>query len=135
LEQTPNRALIGRIATIAFGTALALSSNAVWHLFALKQTALKSETQAQFVGSEVLASEMASRSAGTQALAGLAAMAAIVLGVLAVAGSANAVILNLVALLALGSTQTGTTLSTTVYSFIKLLAYQMAGRLRRRDAR
>jgi hypothetical protein len=61
---------------------------------------------------------MASGSAGIQSLAGLGA---IVLGVLAVAGSTNDVVLNLVALLALGATLvlTGSTLSTTVLSFMR----------------
>lgn len=107
------------IATIAFGTALVLSSNAVWHLYVLRHAAAKSEAaQSQHVGGEFLAGEMASGSAGIQSLAGLGA---IVLGVLAVAGSSNEMILNLVALLALGATLvlTGSTLSTTVLSFMR----------------
>jgi hypothetical protein len=70
-------------AVIAFGTALVLSSNAVWHLHLLKHALMTSGTQptageSRLVGSEILASEMASGSAGLQALAGLAA---IVLGI------------------------------------------------------
>ncbi|CAN2533187.1 hypothetical+protein [Methylocapsa aurea] len=121
-----NSGVLTPIATIAFGTALVLSSNAVWHLYTLRHAQAKSEatqsTQsqnvAQNIGGEFLASEMASGSAGIQALAGLAA---IVLGVLAVAGNSNDLVLNLVALLALGATVvlTGSTLSATVLSFMR----------------
>jgi hypothetical protein len=114
-----NSGVLTPIAAIAFGTALVLSSNAVWHLYTLRHAQAKSEAvQSQNVGSEFLASEMASGSAGIQALAGLAA---IVLGVLAVAGNTNDLVLNLVALLALGATVvlTGSTLSATVLSFMR----------------
>ncbi|WP_400767476.1 hypothetical protein [Methylosinus sporium] len=114
-----NSGVLTPIATIAFGTALVLSSNAVWHLYTLRHAQAKSEAaQSQNVGGEFLASEMASGSAGIQALAGLAA---IVLGVLAVAGNSNDLVLNLVALLALGATVvlTGSTLSATVLSFMR----------------
>lgn len=113
-----NPAVLTPTAAIAYGTALVLSSNAVWHLYVLRSAALRSDTQTQFVGSELLASEMASGSAGIQALAGLAA---IVLGILAVAGATNDLTLNLVALLALGATLvlTGSTLSATVLSFMR----------------
>lgn len=113
-----NSGVLTPVATIAFGTALVLSSNAVWHLYVIKHAAMRAEAQTQMAGSEILASEMASGSAGIQALAGLAA---IVLGVLALAGAANDLVLNLVALLALGSTLvlTGSTLSATVLSFMR----------------
>jgi hypothetical protein len=114
-----NSAILTPAAAIAFGTALVLSSNAVWHLYVLRSAAMRSEqAQTQMIGSELLASEMASGSAGIQALAGLAA---IVLGILAVAGAMNDLALNLVALLALGSTLvlTGSTLSATVLSFMR----------------
>jgi len=119
-----NSGVLTPIATIAFGTALVLSSNAVWHLYTLRHAAARSDAaqsqaaQSQNVGGEFLASEMASGSAGIQALAGLGA---IVLGVLAVAGSSNDLVLNLVALLALGATVvlTGSTLSATVLSFMR----------------
>lgn len=114
-----NSGVLTPIAAIAFGTALVLSSNAVWHLYVLRHAATKSsEAQTQHIGSEFLASEMASGSAGIQALAGLGA---IVLGVLAVAGNTNDLVLNLVALLALGATLvlTGSTLSATVLSFMR----------------
>jgi hypothetical protein len=98
-----------------------LSSNAVWRLYVLRRASAQMETvvgQSQYVGAEMLASEMASGSAGIQALAGLAA---IVLGILALAGNTADLTLNLVALLALGSTivLTGSTLSATVLSFMR----------------
>ena len=108
------------IALIAFGTALVLSSKAVWHLYALKHAAMMTnEAESTLPGSEILASEMASGSAGIQALAGLAAG---VLGVLALAGTGiDSLILILVALLGLGATLvlTGSTLSGTVLSFMR----------------
>jgi len=63
------------IAIITFGTALALSSNEVRHGDLLKHALVTSRTQSPegqstLVGSEFLASEMASGSAGLQALAG-----------------------------------------------------------------
>jgi hypothetical protein len=113
-----NPAVLTPVAIIAFGTALVLSSNAVWNLYVLRRAWAKGEGQAQLGGSEILASEMASGSAGIQALAGLAA---IVLGVLAVAGAPHEAMLNLVALLALGATTvlTGGSLSTTVLSLMR----------------
>ena len=79
---------------------------------------MKSETQSQFAGSEILAGDVASGSASIQALAGLGA---IVLGILAVAGTTNDLNLNLIALLALGSTLvlTGGSLSATVLSMMR----------------
>lgn len=121
-----NSGVLTPVATIAYGTALVLSSNAVWHLYVLRSASARSETQLQgtsanqtrSVGSELLASEMASGSAGIQALAGLAA---VVLGILAVAGNVNDLTLNLVALLALGSTLilTGGSLSATVLGLMR----------------
>jgi hypothetical protein len=69
-----------------------------------------------FTGGEILASEMASGSAGIQALAGLAA---IVLGILAVVGSLPAT-LTLIALLVMGATlvMTGSSLTGAVASFM-----------------
>jgi hypothetical protein len=111
------------VAVIAYGTALLLSSNAVWRLYQMRrmtaesQAAIAGQSGYQF-GGEMLASEMASGSAGIQAIAGLAA---IVLGVLALAGDANDLVLNLSALLALGATliMTGSTLSATVLGFMR----------------
>ncbi len=109
------------VAVIAFGTALLLSSNAVWHLFLLRRSTRMSALsagQSQHLGGEIIASEMASGSAGVQALAGLAA---IVLGILALAGNAHDLTLNLTALLALGATLvlTGSALSATVIGFMR----------------
>lgn len=113
-------AILPPVAVIAFGTALVLSSNAVWHLYLLRRAVRvqSAPSQSQYIGSEMLASEMASGSAGIQALAGLAA---IVLGVLALAGSSFDLTLTLVALLSLGATLilTGSSLSTTVLSFMR----------------
>ncbi|MGH6812851.1 MAG: hypothetical protein ACREDM_11100 [Methylocella sp.] len=112
--------LLTSIAVIAFGTALVLSSNSVWHLHMLKHAAATADSQSPLAGSEILASEMASGSAAMQALAGLAA---IVLGILAVAGT-DVIVLTLVALLALGATlvMSGSTLSGTVLSLMRPLA-------------
>lgn len=114
-------AVLTPVAAIGYGTALLLSSNAVWRLYVLRRASAQMETavgQSQHVGAEMLASEMASGSAGIQALAGLAA---IVLGILALAGNTPDLTLILVALLALGSTivLTGSTLSATVLSFMR----------------
>ena len=114
-------AILSPVAVIGYGTALLLSSNAVWRLYVLRRASAQMESavgQSQHVGAEMLASEMASGSAGIQALAGLAA---IVLGILALAGNTADLTLNLVALLALGSTivLTGSTLSATVLSFMR----------------
>ncbi|WP_442756283.1 hypothetical protein ACNHKD_06615 [Methylocystis sp. JAN1] len=116
-----NSGTLTPVAVIAFGTALLLSSNAVWHLFLLRRATRMSALsagQSQFIGGEILASEMASGSAGLQALAGLAA---IVLGIIALAGNAYDMTLNLTALLALGATLvlTGSALSATVIGFMR----------------
>ncbi|HLG88799.1 MAG TPA: hypothetical protein VKZ79_16545 [Alphaproteobacteria bacterium] len=101
------------VATIAFGSALVLSSNSVRELNLL-QTSIRPATY-QSTG-ELLASEMASGSAGVQLLAGLAT---VVLGILTVAG--RPVSLTLAALLVLGVTVvlTGSTLSALVLSFMR----------------
>ncbi|WP_300180281.1 hypothetical protein [Bradyrhizobium sp.] len=98
-------------AVIAFGAALLLSSNSVWHLHRAKQTSLRLGGGQMLSGSEILAGEMASGSAGVQCVAGLTG---IVLGILAICGIYTD-ILTLVALLVLGATVllTGSTLSGT----------------------
>jgi hypothetical protein len=119
-----NSAVLTPIAAIVFGAALVLSSNAVWHLYALRQASMKGESiqtsqaSSPMGGSELIASEIASGSAGVQALSGLAA---IVLGVLAVAGNVNDLVLNLVALLAVGATLilTGGSLSATMLGLMR----------------
>jgi hypothetical protein len=107
------------IAVIAFGSALVLSSNAIWHLYMLKRsTMMTREAQDGWhTGSEILAGEMASGSAGMQALAGLAAA---ILGILAVVGTYPAV-LTLVGLLVLGASivLTGGALSGAALSFMR----------------
>ncbi|MGJ0508796.1 MAG: hypothetical protein ACR652_17045 [Methylocystis sp.] len=114
-----NSGTLTPIAVIAYGTALVLSSNAVWQLFLMRRASrLQTAVTGAQAGGELLASEMASGSAGLQALAGLAA---IVLGILALAGNTNDITLNLSALLALGATLvlTGSTLSATVVGFMR----------------
>lgn len=116
---------LAAIAAIVFGSALVLSSNAVWHLHLLKRSSMRAlEPQYQRSGSELLAAEMASGSAGIQALAGLAA---VILGILAVVGT-NPGVLTLVALLVLGTTLvlTGSALSGAVLTFMRPSA-QMTG--------
>ncbi len=110
--------VLSPIAMIAFGTALALSSNSVRDLYTMRRAASGAETQQQLMGGEILASEMASGSAGVQALGGLAA---VVLGVIALAGNANDLTINLAALIVVGATLvlTGSSLSTTVLGFMR----------------
>ena len=111
-----NGGTLTSVAIIAFGAALVLSSNSVWRLHQLKQSAESTESQAPS-GAMILANEVAAGSAGVQSLAGLAA---IVLGVLALAGL-NPAVLTLAALIALGATLilTGGSLSATVVSLMR----------------
>jgi hypothetical protein len=107
------------IALIVFGAALVLSSNAVWHLYTLKHAAMTSGAAEPMAGTEVLASQMASGSAGIQAIAGIAA---VVLGILALAGTGvDSVVLILVGLLIVGITivLSGSAWSGTVMSFMR----------------
>jgi hypothetical protein len=104
-------------AVIAFGSALLLSSNSVWHLYRAKQASYRAGAARTLSGAEFLAGEMASGSAALQCLSGLAA---IVLGILAVTGT-NPNVLTLVGLLVLGATVllTGGTLSGAVMGFME----------------
>jgi len=104
-------------AVIAFGGAMLLSSNSVWHLYRAKHSWQQLEITRRLSGGEILAGEMASGSAALQCLAGLAA---IVLGILAVTGTFPNV-LTLVGLLILGATVllTGSTLSGAAMSFME----------------
>jgi hypothetical protein len=104
-------------AVIAFGGALLLSSNSVWHLYRAKQASYRAGAARTLSGAEFLAGEMASGSAVLQCLSGLAA---IVLGILAVTGT-NPNVLTLVGLLVLGATVllTGSTLSGAVMGFME----------------
>jgi hypothetical protein len=104
-------------AIIAFGGALLLSSNSVWHLYRAKHAWRHLEVAQSLSGGEILAGEMASGSAALQCLAGLAA---IVLAILAVTGTDPAM-LTLIGLLVLGATVllTGSTLSGAAMSFME----------------
>jgi len=108
--------MLTAVAVIAFGGALLLSSNSVWHLYRAKQVShgMGGPTRS---GSEILAGQMASGSAAVQCCSGIAA---IVLGILAVTGI-RPEILTLVGLLVLGATVllTGTTLSGAATSFME----------------
>jgi hypothetical protein len=105
------------VAVIAFGGALLLSSNSVWHLYRAKQTWHRIGPPRTLSGGEILAGEMASGSAAIQCLSGIAA---IVLGILAVTGTRPET-LTLIGLLVLGATVllTGTTLSGAAMSFME----------------
>jgi len=103
------------VSVIAFGAALLLSSNSVRHLYMVRSTAMRSTDLND--GTQLLAGEMASGSAGVQLVAGLAA---IVLGILAVTG-AHAEVLIPSALIVLGATVvlSGSTLSGIVLGFMQ----------------
>lgn len=100
-------------AIVAFGAAMLLGANAVWHL----QHTKRAVSAGQQTTTEVLANEIAYGSASVQALSGVAA---IVLGIIALSGG-NSTILSLVALLELGATLivSGTSLSATVMGFMR----------------
>ncbi len=104
-------------AVIAFGAALLVSSNSVWHLYRAKQSSQQMLTGRTLSGGEILAGEMASGSAAVQCISGVAA---IVLGILAVSGIYTEV-LTLVALLVMGATVllSGSTLSGAAMSFME----------------
>ena len=107
------------IAIIAFGTALVLSSNAVWQLHTLKHAAVVAGRTETMGAGEAVASQMASGSAGLQALTGLAGG---VLGILALVGTnIDSPVLVLVALLVFGGAilMTGGAMTGTMMSFMK----------------
>jgi len=110
-------AALTSVAMIAFGAAMVLSSGSVWRLHQMKKMSMLPAEGQPVCGTAILASEMASESAGALSLAGLAA---IVLGILAAAGM-NPTTLILAALIAIGATlvMTGSSLSTTVMSFMR----------------
>jgi hypothetical protein len=103
-------ATLTAVSIIAFGTALVLSANSVRELHIVRRPVGMS-------GSEFVAGEMASDSAGAQLIAGLTA---VVLGILAVAG-VNPAVLMLSALIVLGAALvlSGSTLSGMVLSFMR----------------
>ena len=109
--------ILTAVAVIAFGAALLVSSNSVWHLYRAKQASHRFAAARTLSGSEMLAGEMASGSAAVQCVAGLAA---IVLGIIAVTGTYTSE-LTLVGLLVLGATVllTGSTLSGAAMSFME----------------
>jgi len=98
------------VAVIAFGAALVLTANAVRELQMVRP-------MGGMTGSEMIAGEMASGSAGVQLLAGLTG---VVLGILAVSG-VNPTALMLSALIVLGGAiaLSGSTLSGMVLSFMR----------------
>jgi hypothetical protein len=114
-------------AVIAFGGAMILSSNSVWHLYRSKRALQRISAPQMHSAGEILAGEMASGSAAIQCLAGLAA---IVLGILAVTGI-NPMALTLIALLVLGATVllTGSTLSGTAMGFMEPAVTRREGSL------
>jgi hypothetical protein len=103
-------ATLTAVSVIAFGAALVLTANSVRELHMMRRPVGVS-------GSEIVAGEMASDSAGVQLLAGLTA---VVLGILAVAG-VNPPVLMLSALIVLGAALvlSGSTLSGMVLSFMR----------------
>jgi uncharacterized membrane protein HdeD (DUF308 family) len=103
-------ATLTAVSVIAFGAALVLTANSVRELHMFRRPA-------GVTGSELVAREMASDSAGVQLLAGLTA---VVLGILAVAG-VNPAVLMLSALIVLGAALvlSGSTLSGMVLSFMR----------------
>jgi hypothetical protein len=112
------------VAVIAFGTALLISSSAVWHLLTSRSVAMRFQSRAPIV--RIIASEVAAGSVGMQAVAGLAA---IVLGILAVCGIYTAS-LTLIALLVAGTSilLTGSTLSGTMVGFMRSTTTTAAAR-------
>lgn len=102
------------VAVIAFGAALLISSNSVRQLYVLRSAAMRTVVAQE--GSQIIAGEMASGSAGVQFLAGLTA---IVLGILAVTGTYPTVLI-LSALIVLGAAVvlSGSTLSGIVLGFM-----------------
>jgi hypothetical protein len=107
--------ILTSVAAIAFGSALVISSSAVWQL--LTTRSFEARFQARSPMLRVMASEVAAGSAGLQAMAGLAV---IVLGILAVAGIFPAA-LTLIAFLVAGAAivLTGSTLSGTMIGFMR----------------
>jgi hypothetical protein len=99
------------VAVIAFGAALILTANSVRELHMVRRYG------PGMTGSEMVATEMASGSAGVQLLAGITA---VVLGILAVSG-VNAPVLMLSALIVLGGAVvlSGSTLSGMVLSLMR----------------
>lgn len=113
-------AILGPVAVIVFGSVMAGTCNSTLNVRRLKARVESASAPSTRTGTDILATEMASSSAGGQAIAGLAA---VVLGILAVVGTRSDA-LGLIALLVLGATLvlTGSTLSGLVSSFVRPLA-------------
>ncbi len=116
--------MLTAIAAIGFGAALVISSAAVWQLLASRSVAMRFRGRSPAM--RVVAAEVASGSAGVQAIAGLAAL---VLGILAVCGI-TAQPLTLIALLVAGAAilLTGSTLSATMIGFMRSSAFTASTR-------
>jgi hypothetical protein len=116
--------MLTAISAIAFGGALAISSAAVWQLLTSRSVASRFRGRSSVV--RVVASEVASGSAGVQAMAGLGAL---ILGILAVCGI-YAQTLTLIALLVAGAAilLTGSTLSATMIGFMRSPAFASSTR-------
>jgi hypothetical protein len=108
-------AILTSISVIAFGSALVMSSTAVWQLLTSRSVEARFQTRSPML--RAMASEVATGSSGLQAMAGLAV---IVLGILAVAGVFTEP-LTLIALLVAGTAivLTGSTLSGTMIGFMR----------------
>jgi hypothetical protein len=107
--------ILTSVAVIAFGSALLISSSAVWQLLTSRSVATRFQTRPMMV--RLIASEVAAGSAGVQAVSGLAV---IVLGILAVSGVYTDT-LTLIALLVAGAAilLTGSTLTGTMVGFMR----------------
>lgn len=113
------------VAVIAFGSALVISSSAVWQLLTSRSVAMRFQARTAMV--RFIASEVAAGSAGMQAMAGLAV---IVLGILAVCGIYTSP-LTLIALLVAGAAilLTGSTLTGTMVGFMRDTAVPSTARV------
>jgi len=107
--------MLTAISAIGFGAALVISSAAVWQLLTSRSVASRFRSRSPVT--RVVATEVASGSAGVQAMAGLAVL---ILGLLAVCGIYTQP-LTLIALLVAGSAilLTGSTLSATMIGFMR----------------
>jgi hypothetical protein len=110
--------ILTAIAAIAFGSALVISSSAVWQLLTSRSVATRFQARGPIV--RTVAADVAAASTGVQAMAGLAV---IILGILAVCGVFSQT-LTLIALLGAGAAilLTGSTLSGTMIGFMRSTA-------------
>lgn len=117
--------MLTSIAAIAFGSALVISSSAVWQLLTSRSVVMRFQGRPAMV--RFIASEVAAGSAGVQAMGGLAV---IVLGILAVCGILTGP-LTLIALLVAGASilLTGSTLTGTMVGFMRETASPSTARV------